>query len=71
MTFSVSSAMKRNSDDGDDLLVLKKITFFHFIVITDCTMVFFYLYRDNSVYNTSDWRVNLGSPFHVIIQCKM
>ena len=31
MTLSVSSAMKRNND-GDDLLVLKKITFFHLLL---------------------------------------
>ena len=30
MTLSVSSAMKRNNDD-DDLLVFKKIKFFHLL----------------------------------------
>jgi len=53
MTFSVSSAMKRNDDDDDDLLVLKKITFFHLLSLLT-VHCFFCLYRDNSVYNTSD-----------------
>ena len=53
-TFRVSSAMKRNDDDDDDLLVLKKITFFHLLSLPTVPWFFFYLYRDNSVYNTSD-----------------
>ena len=42
MTFSVSSAMKRNDDDDDDdLLVLKKITFFHLLSLLTVHCPFF------------------------------